>query len=214
MSGRSFGERAFIGLQYLLPQHAAVAARRLDRGKPHRFPAQRADPRVPAPLSGRPRRSCATGSGGLLELQRLLHAPPQGRRTAARRGRARRALPGGRHAEPGGRDRGRYAPAGQGHRLFGRGPARRRLAPRGRVRGRRVRDNLPRAAQLPPRPHAARRDAAARALRARATSSASMRRPPRASRGSSRATSASSASSTRRQARWPSSSSARCSSAA
>ena len=63
-----------------------------------------------------------------------------------------------------GRDRRRHAAAGQGHRLLGHCAPRRRRGTRLRVRRRRLRDDLPRAAQLPPRAHAARRHAAHRAL--------------------------------------------------
>ena len=46
MSGRTLGERAFIGMQYLLPQHCC-RARRLDRRSRDRLRARGPDPRFP-----------------------------------------------------------------------------------------------------------------------------------------------------------------------
>ena len=165
MSGRSLGDRAFIGMQYLLPQHLLsrivgwIAESRIGfvragliRAFLSRYPVDLAEAAQP-------------DAGPLRELQRFLHAPAARRRTELRRGSRGGALPGRWHGEPGRPHRGRHAAAGQGHRLLGRGPARRRRRAGGGIRGRRFRDHLPRAPQLPPRAHAAGRDAAPRAIR-------------------------------------------------
>ncbi len=97
-----------------------------------------------------------------------------------------------------GRDRGRHAAPGQGHRILGHGPARRRRGARRRIRRRQLRDDLPRAPQLPSRAHAACGHIAHRAIHPRRPVQRQLRQPPRACRACSRAMSASPACSTRR----------------
>ena len=167
MSGRK-PRRARVH-RHAVPAAAAPACPASSAGSRRaadRLRARGPDPRVPlrtTPSTSRKRRSrrpTATASFNDFFTRRL--------RAGARRFDAdpRAALcPADGTVSQAGPHRGRHAAAGQGHRLFGRGPAGRRRRAGGGVRGRRFRDDLSRAPQLSPRAHAPRRDAAPRALR-------------------------------------------------
>ncbi len=138
MAGRTLGERAFIGLQYLLAAALPVAARRHGWRPAASVSCARALIRAflghyPVDLAEAARSSPADYASFNDFFTRRLRAG----RAAFRCGPARGALPGRRHREPGRPHRGRHAVAGQGHRLLGRGAAGRRRSARGGIRGRR-----------------------------------------------------------------------------
>ncbi|PRD18608.1 UNVERIFIED_CONTAM: hypothetical protein NCL1_60040 [Trichonephila clavipes] len=143
----------------------AVAPDRLRCRMPYRLAEEPADLVVRQAVPGRHERSAGGRPACLRTLQRLLHPCAERRRPSTGRDGGRDPLPGRRRDQPAGCHRAWPHLPGQGPQFQRGGTARRRHRACRTLHGRSVRDRLPLAEGLPPRPYAAGRHAEGNGLR-------------------------------------------------